>query len=102
MAKQRIALLFGGVSSDSHKYLPSVRSVAEALSEKQYEVVLLGITPKGKWLFCPGELSLLQQEDWTKHPDCCLLYTSRRHRRHQPRCIAERSHQRGATCQGEL
>ena len=40
MAKQRIALLFGGVSSDSHKYLPSVRSVAEALSEKQYEVVL--------------------------------------------------------------
>lgn len=71
MAKQRIALLFGGVSSDSHKYLPSVRSVAEALSEKQYEVVLLGITPKGKWLFCPGELSLLQQEDWTKHPDCC-------------------------------
>lgn len=73
MAKQRIALLFGGISSDSYRYLPSVCSVAETLSENQYEVVLIGITPKGKWLFCPGELSLLQQEDWMKHPDCCPI-----------------------------
>lgn len=71
MAKQRIALLFGGISSDSYKYLSSVCSVAETLSENQYEVVLLGITPKGKWLYCPGELSLIRQQDWMKHPDCC-------------------------------
>lgn len=71
MAKQRIALLFGGISSDSYQYLSSVCSVAETLSENQYEVVLLGITPKGKWLYCPGELSLLQKQDWMKHPDCC-------------------------------
>lgn len=71
MAKQRIALLFGGITSKGHKYLPTVRSVAETLSENQYEVVLLGITPKGKWLYCPGELSLLQEDEWMKHPDCC-------------------------------
>lgn len=71
MAKQRIALLFGGISSDSYKYISSVCSIAQTLSENQYEVILLGITPKGKWLYCPGELSLLQQQGWMKHPDCC-------------------------------
>lgn len=71
MAKQRIALLFGGTSTEGHKYLATVRSAAEVLSNNQYEVVLLGITPKGKWLYCPGEISSLQQEEWMKHPDCC-------------------------------
>ncbi len=71
MAKQRIAVLFGGVSSESYRYLSCVSSVAEALAEIQYEVVLIGITPKGKWLYCPGELSLLEGDEWMKHPDCC-------------------------------
>lgn len=69
MAKQRIALIFGGASAN--KNLSCVPSVAETLQENSYEVILIGITPKGKWLYYPGDLNSLVEGTWSSHPDCC-------------------------------
>ncbi len=70
MAKQRIALIFGGAAFE--RSINSVCPVAEAL-RSSYEVVLIGITKKGKWLYYPGDLTSLKEGDWASHPDCCPI-----------------------------
>lgn len=71
MAKQRIAVLFGGASSEHEVSCVSASSVIENIPAEQYEVVCIGITKKGKWLFYPGEIEGIRNGQWEKHPDCC-------------------------------
>jgi D-alanine-D-alanine ligase len=48
--KVRVAVLFGGQSSEHDVSLRSARSVMEALDPARYEVVPVGITREGRWL----------------------------------------------------
>ena len=49
---QRIALLFGGRSTEHEVSVRSARSVAEAMRQAGYEVVPIAVTGEGRWL-CP-------------------------------------------------
>ena len=71
MAKQRIAVLFGGASSEHEVSCVSASSVIANIPAEQYEIVCIGITKKGKWLFYPGEVENIANGQWEKHPDCC-------------------------------
>lgn len=71
MAKQRIAVLFGGASSEHEVSCVSASSVITNIPTDQYEIVCIGITKKGKWLFYPGEVENIANGQWEKHPDCC-------------------------------
>ncbi len=71
MAKQRIAVLFGGASSEHEVSCVSASSVIANIPAEQYEIVCIGITKKGKWLFYPGEVEQIADGSWEKHPDCC-------------------------------
>ncbi len=47
--RKRVAILFGGRSSEHEVSLVSARNVAMALDREDYELVLIGIDRNGKW-----------------------------------------------------
>ena len=76
MAKQRIAVLFGGASKDHSVSLKSAYSVLCGLPKDQYEVIPIGITRAGRWLFFPGEYSAIPDGSWENDSDCCSAILS--------------------------
>ena len=80
MAKLRIALLFGGVSSEHDVSLLSASSVIRNMPE-DIEIIKIGITKKGRWLFFPGHVSEIEDGTWEQNPDCvpCILSPDRAH-----------------------
>ena len=55
MAKQKIAVLFGGASSEHEISLLSAYSVLTNIPAEKYDVLCVGITKKGHWMYYPGE-----------------------------------------------
>ena len=50
MAKMKIAVLFGGASSEHEVSLVSAYSVLTNIPKDKYDVMCIGITKKGHWL----------------------------------------------------
>ncbi len=76
MAKKRIAILFGGASKDYSTSLQSAYSVINALPREQYDIVPIGITRVGRWLFFPGDISEILDGTWEANSDCCSAVIS--------------------------
>lgn len=75
MSKIRVAVIFGGVSNEHDISLISATHVIKNIPRDKYEVIPIGITKKGRWLFFPGDVDMLQNDAWENHPDCisCIL-----------------------------
>lgn len=69
MAKMRIAVLFGGVSSEHEISCISAAAVANNLDAEKYEVLKIGITKKGRWLMFPGCTSMMADGSWETFED---------------------------------
>ena len=54
MAKIKVAVLFGGVSNEHDVSLVSASNVIDSIPSDKYEVICIGITKKGRWLYYPG------------------------------------------------
>ena len=54
MSKKRIALFFGGQSTEHEVSCVSAVTIAEALDPALYDVELIGITKNGRWLAVPN------------------------------------------------
>jgi D-alanine-D-alanine ligase len=82
MAKIRAAIIFGGMSSEHDVSLQSAYSVIKNIDKQKYEVVCIGITKKGRWLYFPGDIEMIAKGDWYSHPDCVsvLISPDRSHR----------------------
>lgn len=61
--KIRVGILFGGRSAEHEVALQSAKNIIEAIDKKKYEVVLIGIDKKGKWLLSPRSNFLLNAEN---------------------------------------
>jgi len=48
--KIRVGLIFGGKSGEHEVSLASAQSVARAIDQTKYDVVLIGVTKQGRWL----------------------------------------------------
>ena len=70
MSKLRLAVIFGGASSEHEVSLMSAASVFSNLSGDKYEVLPVGITKKGQWLYYPGSIDDISSGKWEKNPDC--------------------------------
>lgn len=70
MSKIRVAVLFGGVSSEHEISLKSAANVIQNLPKDKYEVIPIGITKKGRWLFYPGDVKNIPLGQWDANPDC--------------------------------
>lgn len=51
----RIAVIFGGRSSEHHISCVSAGSILKALDPRVYEVIPIGITPAGHWVLAPND-----------------------------------------------
>ncbi len=60
MSKVRLALLFGGRSTEHSISCVSAGSVLGALDRDRYEVVAIGVTPDGHWVLAPDDPAALE------------------------------------------
>ncbi len=54
-SKVRLAILFGGRSSEHAISCVSAGSVLEAVDRERYDVLAIGITPQGRWVLAPDD-----------------------------------------------
>ena len=70
MAKIKTAVIFGGTSSEYKLSLASASEVIRNIPKEKYEVICIGITKTGRWLYFPGDISEIEQGVWEQNPDC--------------------------------
>ena len=70
MAKIKAAIIFGGTSKEYKLSLASAAEVIRNIPEDKYEVICIGITRKGRWLFYPGDVDAIASGEWELNPDC--------------------------------
>lgn len=70
MAKIKAAVIFGGVSREHDISLASAAEVICNIPKDKYEVICLGITRKGRWLYFPGDPQEIADGSWEQDPDC--------------------------------
>ena len=70
MAKTRILVLFGGTSPEHEESLRSAAAILRVLPAEQYEIVPVGINNKGRWLYFPGSIEEIEQNNWQENSDC--------------------------------
>lgn len=82
MAKLKVAVLFGGVSSEHEISLISAYSVLTNIPKELYDVMCIGITKKGHWMYYPGEYENIKDGTWENDPDCstAIISTDRMHK----------------------
>ncbi len=70
MLKKKVAVIFGGCSSEYEVSLKSAVSVIENLNRDLYEVVLVGITKAGNWFRYFGEVEGIKNDTWHLDKSC--------------------------------
>jgi D-alanine-D-alanine ligase len=76
MAKKRVAIIFGGACKDHNVSLKSAYAVLSALDRTAYDIVPIGITKAGRWLYYPGSPAAILDGSWESDPDCCSAVLS--------------------------
>ena len=79
MDRTRIAVFFGGASSEHEVSCVSAATVLAGLAEAGYEAMPVGITKEGTWLYSPGPAEKLQNGSWPRDAGCrrCILSPDR-------------------------
>ena len=70
MAKIKAAVIFGGTSREHKLALASAAEVIRNIPRDKYEVICIGITRKGRWLYFPGDVEEIPTGEWEQDPDC--------------------------------
>lgn len=66
MDKKRIAVIFGGCSTEYEVSLQSACSVLANLDTEKYEVIRIGITRQGDWYRYVGSIEQIQKDTWSR------------------------------------
>ncbi len=64
--KKRIAVIFGGQSTEHEISRISAQYVIRNINKDKFDVVMLGITKGGRWLLYDGPVEKLESEEWQK------------------------------------
>lgn len=67
---KRIAVLFGGCSSEYEVSLQSAYAVLTHINRVKYEPVLVGITTDGNWYLYQGDWETISKDQWQAKEDC--------------------------------
>lgn len=68
MNKKKIAVIFGGCSSEHEVSLMSATSVINNLPKDKYEVICVGITKDGRWYLFSGPVEEIADGRWERDP----------------------------------
>ncbi len=74
--KKRIAVLFGGCSSEYEVSLQSAYAVITHLDIEKYEIILIGIDKTGMWYLYQGKPENIPQDTWKTEQDCIPVVVS--------------------------
>ncbi len=64
MKRKRIAILFGGCSSEYEVSLQSAYAVATHIDKEKYEVLYIGIEKTGAWYLFQGDPADIPGDAW--------------------------------------
>ncbi len=64
MSKKRVAVIFGGQSSEHEVSRVSAQSVIENIDKQKYDIVMIGITKEGQWLTYDGTTEKIGSGEW--------------------------------------
>lgn len=70
MRKLKIAIIFGGCSTEYDVSLSSASSVISHMDKEKYEPILVGITQTGEWYIFTGENEKIANNTWHNADDC--------------------------------
>ena len=70
MAKIKAAVIFGGTAREHQLSLASAAEVISSIPRNKYEVICIGVTRKGRWLYFPGDVEDIANGTWDQDPDC--------------------------------
>lgn len=70
MEKYRIAIMFGGCSSEYGVSLESAYSVICNLDRERFEPVMIGISKKGDWFYFFGDVQKIREDAWCDSSVC--------------------------------
>lgn len=72
MDKKKIAVLFGGCSSEYGISLKSSHSVLTYIDKNKYEPIPIGITEKGDWFRYYGDIEKIKDDSWQDDKKSCI------------------------------
>jgi D-alanine---D-serine ligase len=72
MRKKKIAIIFGGCSSEYPVSLQSAHAIISNIDLRHYEAVLVGITKEGSWFRYHGSLDKIQNDTWYMDEKDCI------------------------------
>ena len=67
--RKRIAVIFGGHSSEYEVSLQSAFSVLQNINENKFEVFPVGITREGEWYHYTGGLEQIRDNSWAEEKE---------------------------------
>ncbi len=77
MEKKRIAIIFGGNSTEYEVSLQSASAVFENINSNKYEVFPIGITRDGEWYHYTGKIEKIANNTWFENmEDLCPVVIS--------------------------
>lgn len=71
MDRKRIAIIFGGCSTEYEVSLQSAAAIMEALDPAEYEQIHIGITRSGKWFRYYGTTESVRGNTWWEETENC-------------------------------
>lgn len=74
--KKKIAVLFGGCSSEYEVSLQSAHAVITHIDTESYELVMIGITKEGKWYLYQGDPANIPSDSWQGGSLCIPVVAS--------------------------
>lgn len=76
MARIKAAVIFGGTAREHELSLASAADVIRSIPKDKYEVICIGITRKGRWLYFPGDVEDIANGTWEQDTDCASAFIS--------------------------
>jgi D-alanine-D-alanine ligase len=69
MGKKTVAIVFGGQSGEHEVSLMSSTNVLQAINREKYDVEMIGITKKGKWMIYTGPIEKIKTGEWEREKE---------------------------------
>lgn len=68
--KKKVAIIFGGCSSEYNVSLVSATSVIRNINKNKYDVIMIGITPEGDFYLYDDEIDKIDKNEWLNSSSC--------------------------------
>lgn len=74
--QKKIAVIFGGCSSEYGVSLQSAYAVISHMNRTKYTPIMVGISDEGNWFLFRGDVEKITEDTWCNHADCVPVTVS--------------------------